>query len=162
MRWLDTIPEDFFYNAFLRQEASLLIRRLPPLNENFQPLIKKIQNVLTTPSETTLLQKKTPDRPYPLQHNPSISSTGSLRFASPDLEDVASIGSCSSRTGSRSAAVPSGPMNKFKRNASLISQVSSNSSISALQSIACLPAMIVKKSCVLYGEDLDQLYQKVR
>ncbi|XP_033632686.1 uncharacterized protein LOC117294412 isoform X1 [Asterias rubens] len=161
MRWLDTIPEDFYYNAFLRQEASLLIRRLPPLNENFQPLIKKIQNVLTTPSETTLLQKKTPDRPYPLQHNPSISSTGSLRFASPDLEDVASVGSCSSRTGSRSAAVPSGPMNKFKRNASLISQVSSNSSISALQSIACLPAMIVKKSCVLYGEDLDQLYQKL-
>ena len=144
----------------------MLIRRLPPLNEVFQPLIKKIQSVLSTPSETVLSLKKTPEKLQTLQHNPSISSIGSvggsLRFAPPDLEDVASVGSSSSRTGSRSPAVPSGPISKFKRNASLISQGSSNSSISALQSIGCLPAMIVKNSCVLYGDDLDQQYLKVR
>ncbi|XP_038070793.1 uncharacterized protein LOC119739790 isoform X2 [Patiria miniata] len=171
-RWLDTIPEDFHYNPFIRREASLLMRRLPPLNERFQPLIKKIQGILTSLSEAPPRLKRTPDKPsHPHQqqqhqdfpkHNPSISSTESLRLAShtPEQEDTASVGSSFSRPGSRSTAVTS-PLSRFKRNASLNSQGSSCSSVSGLQSVGGLPTAMVKKGSLVYGEDLDQLYQKL-
>ncbi|XP_022086672.1 uncharacterized protein LOC110977130 isoform X2 [Acanthaster planci] len=170
-RWLDTIPEDFQCNPFLRREASLLMRRLPPLSKHFQPLVKKIQGLLSSSCSSDPLPRpmKTQQHQEFPQHNPSISSTESLRLAatttgagaSPEPEDTASVGSSFSRPGGRSATGVSGPLSRFKRNASLNSQGSSCSSVSGLQSVGGLPSAIAKKATLMYGEELDQLYQKL-